>query len=118
MTRQPTPPRPVTSLDRLLARLADDLQQVPIDPDLGRRVEALIRTGPSMPRPERQRSVPGWAAIAAGVLLTLGAGLSTRSAPPPLDRGTQLPFAPPSLPEEDLDPPPIDPLDLSREAER
>ncbi len=106
MTRLPRPPRPSTSLTRLLDRLREDQQRIPIDPDFGLRVEARIRAGPVLPHPERRRSIPGWAAIAAAVLLTLGAGLSTRSAPAPLDCGSQLPIAPPPLLVEEPTPPP------------
>ena len=71
-----------------------------------------------MPRHERQRSIPGWAAIAAGVLLTLGAGMSTRSAPTPLDQGTQLPLAPPPRIREAPEPPPIELHEALREPDR
>lgn len=118
MTRQPRPPRPASSLARLLARLGEELRQVPIDPDLGRLVEARIRAGPVAPRHARRRSIPGWAAVAAGVLLTLGAGMSTRSAAPPLDRRAQLPLAPPPGVEEVPDPPPLEPREPPEEAPR
>ena len=118
MTRHPPPPRPATRLARLLDRLCVDLQRVPIDPDFGRRVEARIRADAARLLPERRRSIPGWAAVAAGVLLTLGAGLSPTSAPAPLDRGAQLPLAPPPPREDAPDPPPLVAADEPREAER
>jgi len=118
MTRPPRPPRPVTPLTRLLERLGDDLGRLPIDPAFGRRVEARIRAGAVAHGAERRRAIPGWAAIAAGVLLTLGAGLSTRSTPAPCEQGTQIPIAspPPSTPPPDA--PPDEPEEEEHEPAR
>lgn len=112
MTRPPPPPRPHSTLDRQLARLRDDLADIPIDPDFGRRVEDRIRADRVLARQDRRRTIPGWAAVAAAVLLTLGAGLSTRSAAPTVDRGGHVPLAPPPQvapePEPDLTPPAVE----------
>jgi len=115
MTRPPRPPRPVTPLTRLLERLGDDLRRLPIDPDFGRHVEARIRADTVARSAERRRTIPGWAAIAAGVLLTLGAGLSTRSTPAPCEQGTQIPIAPPPPIDVPPDPPPDEPEEPEEE---
>ena len=66
--RRRAPPPPTSSLDVLLARVRADLARVEMDADFPRRIEAAIRA-------RRRRTLPGWAALAAAILLALGAAL-------------------------------------------
>ena len=61
-------PRPTSELDLHFRRLRRELAHVTMDADFPRRVEAAIRA-------RQGRRLPGWAAVAAAVVLALGAGL-------------------------------------------
>ncbi len=67
MNRRHVPPPP-SELDALFRRERRALADVRMDADFPARVEAAVRA-------RRGRTLPGWAAVAAAVLLALGAGL-------------------------------------------